>query len=85
MKFCALTEVADRAVSVSSKHRTSGRAACYALDPIDDELEKRLVLQRLAGEVDREASDVLADRRTVLTQQLACALHHPAIHVGMSW
>src|ERR1019366_180814 len=42
-------------------------------------LQERLILQRLAGQIDREAPDVLADRRAVRAQQFAGAAHHPAV------
>ena len=49
------------------------------LDVLDDEIEKRVVLQRLAGQIDREARDVLADAGRVLAQQFAGTAHDPAI------
>ena len=49
-------------------------------DLLDHVLEEDVVLERLAGQIDREARDVLADRRAVLAQQFAGAVHHPAIH-----
>ena len=69
------------AVSVSSKHRTPG-GRLLVLISLDHELQERLVLQRLAGQVDGEARDLLAHRRAVFAEQLAGAMHHPAIHRG---